>query len=292
MTKIPLTVRASSAVGSPATVPTSGIYQGSVVSVSDPLVQNRVTLSVPQILGTAVSNWALPVGDSSLFGPVVVGQIVHVAFLGGNKNLPVYAPLIWPAAANMTVTGNLVVNGTSALHGLVTASNGLTVSAGASTLSGGVTVTGGATIDIINQSLKVFKPNDTTRSNTSVTSDPDLSLTLAANAVYTFDLELYVSGSGTGAIQYQFSKPFSGTAGTYSATQYNLSGGFQNVLSNLSTNNTASVNSPNTSGIMLKGVVDNTGQASGTFVFQWAQNTNNGSTTVGQYSYMKLERMA
>lgn len=37
-----------------------GIYRGKVVNVNDPLKKYRVKLQVPQVLGTEISDWALP----------------------------------------------------------------------------------------------------------------------------------------------------------------------------------------------------------------------------------------
>lgn len=65
-----------------------GIYTASVVSTQDPLKQSRVTLKVPQVLGTSTSNWAVPIG----YEPVipVVNQVVWAMFLGGDINHPLY----------------------------------------------------------------------------------------------------------------------------------------------------------------------------------------------------------
>src|SRR5690348_7320796 len=118
MTKLPIAVKASSAVGSPTTPGCFGVYQGSVVSTADPLNQGRVTLLVPQVLGTATSNWALPLGSSSLFSAVTKGQMVHVSFQGGNRNLPVYAPLNWVAAGGGALSGTtLTLSGLATFNG-------------------------------------------------------------------------------------------------------------------------------------------------------------------------------
>jgi len=66
-----------------------GIYLGSVVSSQDPDRASRVTLKVPQILGSATSNWAVPLGLSISSVPTA-GTLVHVQFLGGDVNHPIY----------------------------------------------------------------------------------------------------------------------------------------------------------------------------------------------------------
>lgn len=66
-----------------------GIYMASVVNNADPLGEGRVTLYVPQVLGTAVSNWARPLGYGYVEIPPV-NAMVHVQFAGGDINQPVY----------------------------------------------------------------------------------------------------------------------------------------------------------------------------------------------------------
>lgn len=46
---------------------------------------------VPQVLGTAVSNWATPLGFGNMTAIPTPGQMVHAYFLGGDINHPVYA---------------------------------------------------------------------------------------------------------------------------------------------------------------------------------------------------------
>lgn len=66
-----------------------GVYQGVVVKTSDPLGQLRVILTVPQVLGTAYSQWAVPL-SSSEGSPPAAGALVAVMFLGGDVNHPAY----------------------------------------------------------------------------------------------------------------------------------------------------------------------------------------------------------
>ena len=80
--------RVLSAAGTEAKKMYYGIYQASVVSTQDPNRLNRVTLKVPQILGTATTNWASPV---RLSGSIpAVGITIYVMFTGGDINHPVY----------------------------------------------------------------------------------------------------------------------------------------------------------------------------------------------------------
>lgn len=66
-----------------------GIYLASVVNNNDPLGQGRVTLKVPQVLGTATSNWAVPLGFTLTSVPAT-GTMVHAYFTGGDVNHPIY----------------------------------------------------------------------------------------------------------------------------------------------------------------------------------------------------------
>ena len=283
-----MSTRVLRTVGTDTTPQCFGLYQGSVISTNDPLVQGRVQLLVPQVLGLANSNWAKALGQSSTTTPVIVGQSVFVMFIGGDRNQPVYIPQTWGSTSNLAVAGNLTVAGTSTLHGTTATTLGAT---GAATLSGGATITSGLTADIINQPLTLYKPADESRGNTTVTNDSDLqNMPVAAGAIYTFELVLHVNGSGTGGLQYQFVKP-SGSGGKYTAYQYNLSGGLQSIRSLLSSNNTAAVNNPNPYGILIKGELDNTGNLAGTFSFQWAQQNNSGTSTIEQYSYFRMQRI-
>lgn len=155
MTKIPVPVRASAAVGDPVATQYPGVYQGSVVQINDPLNLGRVRLYVPQVLGTAVSNWAMPTGISNLDGPVVNNQIVNVWFLGGNRNIPIYSPASWTQSSVSVSTPSIVfgtpVTNTNSVPVMVTVSGGtltnITINGTATGLtSGSFTLYAGGTI--------------------------------------------------------------------------------------------------------------------------------------------------
>jgi Type VI secretion system/phage-baseplate injector OB domain len=65
----------------------NGIYAGQVAVTQDPLNEGRVRLFVPQVLGTAQSNWATAMQPGIT---PEAGTTVLVIFLGGNINLPYY----------------------------------------------------------------------------------------------------------------------------------------------------------------------------------------------------------
>jgi hypothetical protein len=68
-----------------------GIYRGVVKDNKDPEKQRRLKISVPQISGTEVSEWAWPMEPSSLSADVpVIGQGVWVTYIGGDPEYPVW----------------------------------------------------------------------------------------------------------------------------------------------------------------------------------------------------------
>jgi hypothetical protein len=89
--------KVSGVVGTTTKIMYHGTYTGSIVNNNDPLNLGRVTLKIPQVLGTATSNWAPPSGYSVAKIPPN-GTKVHVQFEGGDVNHPIYIY----GAANLT----------------------------------------------------------------------------------------------------------------------------------------------------------------------------------------------
>jgi len=76
------------------------MYYGSVSGNADPQGKNRCLLRVPQLLGSAVTTWAVSMTPVS--SPPAVGSLVAVVFLGGDLDHPAYMvinPQPPPAAA-------------------------------------------------------------------------------------------------------------------------------------------------------------------------------------------------
>lgn len=71
--------------------PVLGMYRASVANNQDPLKEARVTLLIPQVLGSAESAWAAPASPTNTVPPV--GQTLWVQFSGGDITKPVYSPL-------------------------------------------------------------------------------------------------------------------------------------------------------------------------------------------------------
>lgn len=67
-----------------------GLYLGTCVDNADPQQRLRLRLQIPQLLGTAVTNWAeacVPVGGTDT---PEAGATVWVMFMGGDPNYPVW----------------------------------------------------------------------------------------------------------------------------------------------------------------------------------------------------------
>ena len=67
----------------------AGFYRGTVVSNADPAGLFRVRADVPQILGTSTMGWCRPM-MGSVNGIPEVGELIWIAFEGGDTNYPVY----------------------------------------------------------------------------------------------------------------------------------------------------------------------------------------------------------
>lgn len=142
-----------STVGQPVRQTWTGIYAGVVHNINDPLHKSRLQALVPQVMGKAVSNWAIPVAmlPSTLNGIVPpVGTVVHISFIGGDINRPAWAATtahVTPPAPTswqpLTLTGGWSnVSGKAAAQYRPSGSDGIEI---IGNISGG-TVTDGTTI--------------------------------------------------------------------------------------------------------------------------------------------------
>jgi hypothetical protein len=95
----------------------TGMYAASVVQANDPLGEGRLRLQIPQVLGTAVSAWALPMTPYVSAPPV--GSQVSAMFIGGDPTRPAWfgsLELTEPGTAIQTGIGNPNTNGTVAVQ--------------------------------------------------------------------------------------------------------------------------------------------------------------------------------
>lgn len=65
-----------------------GAYYGAVSNNNDPTGKHRVTMKVPQVLGLAVTTWAVPL--TPVLVPPAVGSLVIAFFIGGDPDQPAY----------------------------------------------------------------------------------------------------------------------------------------------------------------------------------------------------------
>jgi hypothetical protein len=77
-----------------------GKYRGTVENNIDPMMQGRVQVSVPAVLGTGQMSWAMPCvpyGGSGvgLFAVPPVGASVWVEFEGGDPDWPILSGCFW-----------------------------------------------------------------------------------------------------------------------------------------------------------------------------------------------------
>jgi hypothetical protein len=131
--------------------------------------------------------------------------------------------------------------------------------------------------------LAAVKGSDTSRSsNTTVASDPDLSLAVAANCTYVFSMYLDFEGGTTGAsdLKFTWSVPASTTM------RYNIAYSTASPAVSVSNSFTqASIISAATNGAtVLQGLHAHgsivTSSTAGNVVLQWAQNTSSGTATI------------
>ena len=67
-----------------------GTYRAQVVDTRDPLHKGRVTVYVPQILGSDTTGWAEPHKEIDVGSVPAAGDQVFVFFAGGDPQKPVY----------------------------------------------------------------------------------------------------------------------------------------------------------------------------------------------------------
>lgn len=153
----------------------------------------------------------------------------------------------------------------------------------------------------VGKSQFVYKTGNTSRSNTITgTADPDLQLPVVANAVYTMEAYLIVSGdagSGQGRINLDWSAP-AGAVGNWTGTLVDGNATaepsavrqFANDLT--AARGSGTYGSGSDVGIMLRGLLVTTGTA-GTYSLDWAQITADATATIVKaYSWLSLTRRA
>lgn len=87
--------------GTPKVPLWTGMYAASVAQNNDPQGESRLRLQIPQVLGTAISGWALPMVPFQ--GVPAIGAQVSAMFIGGDPTRPA-----WFGSLELTEPGTLV----------------------------------------------------------------------------------------------------------------------------------------------------------------------------------------
>jgi hypothetical protein len=150
--------------------------------------------------------------------------------------------------------------------------------------------------------LSAYKSGTTSRSSTTTPSlDPDLQVSVAANAVYEVRASIgYVSASTSAGIKFDFQLP-SGTmsyTAARTATAYNPGFGGNDYTAQVVNNDAGTPDSAITQpantpyGVQVLGTLI-TGSTAGTFGVKWSQNSSTGTAlVVDSGSYLTLTRIA
>jgi hypothetical protein len=163
-------------------------------------------------------------------------------------------------------------------------------------------VGGGLTVHGVGAVLTAHKGADTARSqNATLADDPDLTLSLDANATYLVEWCIfYTANSTTGRINFAQRVP-SGSTGSIAAWSPDGAMGTGFSTAEVRLIGTASPTSAQFAGGAGTGVIVSsrqagtlvTGSTAGTYAVQWAQaESSTTATTVKQFSWIKLTRVA
>jgi len=141
----------------------------------------------------------------------------------------------------------------------------------------------------------VYKPGDTSRSNTTtLAADPDLTVPLASNAAYWLHVFLLYEGSATASqgLKWNFTVP-SGANLRYHATFTDTSNA--QVTGNAYTGAATPAGGTNGAGVLRGASLHGTltvSSTSGSFTLQWAQNVSEAAAvTLHGQSAMYLQRI-
>jgi hypothetical protein len=142
--------------------------------------------------------------------------------------------------------------------------------------------------------LAAYKASNTSRtSTTTLTADPDLALTVAADATYAVTATLLFTGpNGAGHFQWDFSVPESATFEYVAVSNTTTPAGSVQALSTGGSHwaNTAGTSSPQPLYITGTLVTSNT---AGSFAVMWAQHASNKTaTTLKASSSLVAQRIA
>lgn len=253
-----------------------------------PIAQSDTAYSTFFSNGTAPASasWVEIPNSSSTFGSNLKLASSAQLTIGADVNL-------FRNAANVMRTNDALI-----IDGALTASSTLAVT-GNTTLSGNLTVTG------IGQTQYIAKTADeTVTSNATLQNDDHLVLPAVANAVYTFELDLYMTDTAdfVGDFKMSFTCPTGATFDMHGAGAHTTdlaSGSSANgewigklATTSAAANLTFGCGNTAITGVRVYGRLV-MGVNAGNFQMQWAQNASDTSgTTLKAGSYMIMTRVA
>jgi hypothetical protein len=255
---------------------------------------------IPQVLGTALSNWAPPLNPVAGVIPNV-GDSVFAMFQGGDPRYASYIQAITAqglAAAIATATNT----DTSAIQPVSSDDTGSAGDTGVPADAGHVHPSGGGGGDdggggTGTTVIAAYKTSSTSRaSTTTVTQDTDLTLTtLTASTVYEFRCMLsYTSTSSTPGFQWGFGSDSDSDSLVAAAVCINsgvTATTINPVVANTDTYNAATSSSASEC-IMIDGTFTTSSSSTGIALF-WAQNTSSSTATVlNAGSYLLVQQLS
>jgi hypothetical protein len=138
--------------------------------------------------------------------------------------------------------------------------------------------------------MVAWKTGVTSRSVTTQTTDPDLQLTVAANATYVVEASVIILAPSGGGFNYTWTVP-SGVSGGYTVSFDLASTGFVTYGYGWTTSQLGATPSGTTVGMQADGLLT-VGSTSGTFGLDWASNTSGDTVEVGAGSFLMMRRVA
>lgn len=83
-----------------------GKHRGMVLNNIDPMMQGRIMVQVPDVLGLIPSSWAMPCvpvagPQMGVYVVPLIGAGVWVEFEGGDSNFPIWSGCFWGSAAEV-----------------------------------------------------------------------------------------------------------------------------------------------------------------------------------------------
>jgi hypothetical protein len=140
--------------------------------------------------------------------------------------------------------------------------------------------------------IAAFKTNPTARTSTTISADPDLSISVVSNSVYEISALInFQNVGGTSAISWNFAIP-SGTNTSGYGAAYPIPGPTFAEWGNTWTATQSAAASDNLShGMIIRGTLI-TSSTSGLLTFQWACNAASGTISVFAGSHLVARRIS